>query len=132
MTPVEFAATVDRCDAVLAAARVALTEFKEHPPTSQDQAERDATLLCLDAVAVVDAAQRMLRRPFVESRGAVLRRIVEAGMIATSETAAAVRLWGPAAKEWDVLAHECERCRDAMRALLSAEVHDPGEMSGAT
>lgn len=132
MTPFEFESVIECCDSVLESARVALALVEDHPGALDEEAQRNATLMCLDAVAVVDAAQRMLRRPFVDTRGAVLRRIVEAGMIATSEAAAAIRLWGPPAVEWEHLATECERCRDAMRLLLSAEVHDPDEMSGAT
>ena len=132
MAPVEFETVVERSDALLASAQAALRLADADPPAHDDEAQRDAILLCLDAVAVVDAAQRMLRRTFVDSRGAVLRRIIEAGMIASSEAAAAIGLWGPGRAEWERLQRDCEQCRDAMRTLLSSDVHDPGELSGAT
>jgi len=132
MTPLEFAPAVEQCDRVIASAREAMAYVEEHPRVAHDEAPREAVLLSLDVVAVIGAAQRMLRRPFVDGRGAVLRRIVEAGVIACSETAAAIGLWSPAVLQWQQLARECEQCRDALRNVLSREVHDAEGMSGAT
>jgi hypothetical protein len=133
MIPTEFAPAVERCDAALSAARAAMARYQLDPTAPNDAVARDAALLCEDVLAVVGAAQWMLRRPFVDRRGAVLRRIVEAAMIATSEAAAAIELWGAPTAQWLVLGHECERCRDAMRHLLTLEVHgNVAEMSGAT
>jgi hypothetical protein len=132
MEPIDFDLVIERCEAVLASAQAPLSTARPDGVDQLDeQARRTATLLGQDAVAVLDATRRMLRRPFVDTRGAVLRRVIEASMIATSEAAAAIRLWG-AADGWETFATDCEACRDAMRSLLTNEVHDPDEMSGAT
>jgi hypothetical protein len=132
MKPVEFDQVIEHCDRVLVAAHNAMAAIGAHPLDADDEAGRRVTLLCVDVVAVIGAADTMLRRPFVDGRGAVLRRIVETGMVATSETAATIELWGTESVHWTTLATECGRCTDAMRSLLSQDVHDTAGLSGST
>jgi len=136
MTPVEFGPVIDCCARVLVSARNAVTHVDIDPP--DEEAARDVAQLALDVISVTEAAREMLVRPFIDSRGAVLRRILEAGVIAMSEAAAAIALWSPSDGQWLDLGRECEQCGGDMRSLLSTDVHDsqgvtgPGRMSGAT
>jgi hypothetical protein len=128
-------ALTDACGASASAAEEALrcAEAFEDADPSRDQDVAQCVDACHDAFTVLTATSVMLERPVHPPRMPAIRRMLEAGLVASVECAAQCDLWLAALPAAATCAERCHECADVLRAALR-EVADEsvGEMSGAT
>jgi hypothetical protein len=128
-------ALTDACGACALAAEEALrcAEAFEDTDPSRDQDVAQCVDACHDAFTVLTATSVMLERPVHPTRMPAIRRMLEAGLVASIECAAQCDLWPDALPAAATCAQQCHGCSDVLRAALR-EVADESvdEMSGAT